>query len=143
MPIAGVPRHEEIRVGQITTAGGCDKYLCVGPGTNQQQTVKSGANERILGVTIEDVSTVNRWQQYCCDGVVAVIAGAAINRLTDGFNTQLVTTTLGRVVALSDEAGTYWVVGEMDNSSAAAAAAGDIVHMLLYEEAEAVTVAGS
>ena len=143
MPSAGVARHEEIRTSKITDAAGCAKHLCVGPGTNQSEIAKSGAAERILGVTIEAVSTQYRDQQYCCDGVVAMVAGAAINRLTDDFPTLLVTDASARVVALSAVAGTYWVVGEMDNSSAAAAAAGDIVHMLIWEEADQIVVAGS
>lgn len=143
MPSAGVARHEEIRTGYNTGASGTAKYLCVSAGTNQSEIVTSGAAERILGVTIEEMTTQNRDQQYCCDGVVAVLAGAAINRLTDGFNTMLVTDASGRVIALSAVAGTYWVVGEMDNSSAAAGAANDIVHMLIWEEADQVIVAGS
>lgn len=139
----GVPRWEEIRSGKNTGASGTGKNLCVKAGTNQGEIATGSDNARILGVTIEEMTTQNRMQEYCCDGVVAVEAHAAINRLTSSAPTRLVAAASGRVKALPSEAATYWVIGEMDNMSAAAAAQGDIVHMLLYEEAQSVTVTGS
>ncbi len=137
---AGTARYEGIRCATAHDTGGIGKYLAVKAGAVADEVALAGANARILGVTIEAVTATDAPIQYCYRGVVPWTASGAINRLTSSVPTRIVSAASGKCQALPTSADTYWVVGEMDNSSADATTDGDIVHVKLFETPYPVTV---
>jgi hypothetical protein len=133
----GILLIERVETSTIETAGGIAANLCVTAGAAAGACKVGTAALHFYGVTTEAYA-LNDSASIATKGVLEIVAGGVIPRLTSSKPTPVYMAASGKVTALPVAAGTYYRVGYMHNSSAAAGADGDIVSIEINPGVEVV-----
>jgi len=134
----GILLIERVETTTIETAGGIAANLCVAAGTAAGGAKIGTAALHFYGVTQEAVTATNDPCSVATKGVLECTAAGVIPRLTNSKPTAVYMAASGKVQTLPVAAATYYRVGYMHNSSAAAGADGDIVSIEINPGVEVV-----
>jgi len=137
----GILLIERVESATVETSAGIGANLCVAAGAAAGGCKVGTAATHFYGVTTEAYS-LGDVASIATKGVLEMVAGAAIPRLTSSRPTPVYMAASGKVTVLPEAAGTYYRVGFMHNSSAAAGTDGDIVSVELDPDIQVVPSSG-